>query len=157
MKIIVLRFGMLAMAITVLLLTSRYAIFSKNFQWGEPTSSFGLVLVAALFVFIGLLLAKWVGKTAPSLTVKAEKNSGNPSEESSVRAINYEKLNEWGLSKREYEVLQLVADGLSNKEIAQSLFISEHTVKSHVSGILTKIGVQRRTQAVKMAKDFGVI
>lgn len=160
MKIIVFRFGLLALAATVLLLTSRYAIFTPGFQWGEPISTFLLVFVGALLVLIGLLLARWIGTTdnKTEAIAKNEVTTALPnSEEQVAPKINYEKLNEWGLSKREYEVLQLVADGMSNKEIADALFISEHTVKSHVSGILLKIGVQRRTQAVKLAKDWGVI
>ena len=52
------------------------------------------------------------------------------------------------LSPREHEVLRMLADGLANKEIAYRLSISEHTVKFHVASILSKLGVQTRTEAV---------
>ncbi|KAB3532867.1 response regulator transcription factor [Alkaliphilus pronyensis] len=68
--------------------------------------------------------------------------------EISKRDFSYSKLNSSvKLTRREYEVLTLIADGLNNKEIASSLFISEKTVKNHVSNIFKKINVNDRTQA----------
>lgn len=61
------------------------------------------------------------------------------------------------LTAREREVLQLLAEGLPNKAIAQRLTISEHTVKFHVNAILTKLGVQSRTEAVVRAVRLGLI
>jgi DNA-binding NarL/FixJ family response regulator len=61
------------------------------------------------------------------------------------------------LTKREHEVLRLLARGLSNKEIAQRLCLGEKTVKSYVSNILVKLGVQSRTQAALYALRFGLV
>ena len=61
------------------------------------------------------------------------------------------------LSPREIEILQLVATGASNKEIADKLIISEGTVKNHLSNILGKMGVKDRMQAVLKAKELGII
>jgi DNA-binding NarL/FixJ family response regulator len=61
------------------------------------------------------------------------------------------------LSPREHEVLQLMARGLQNKEIAAELVISERTVKFHVSSILGKLGAGNRTEAVTMALQQGLI
>jgi ATP/maltotriose-dependent transcriptional regulator MalT len=62
-----------------------------------------------------------------------------------------------GISKREYEVLILIAQGLSNREIAEKLFVSTHTVKSHSSSLFAKLDVRRRTEAIKKAKDLWII
>ena len=61
------------------------------------------------------------------------------------------------LSSREREVLQLIARGASNKEIAVALFVAEGTVKNHVTSILTKLGVADRTQAALRARELGLV
>lgn len=61
------------------------------------------------------------------------------------------------LSKRETEVLQLMASGLSNAEIANALFVSLSTVKTHSGNIYEKLDVKRRTQAVEKAKQLAII
>jgi DNA-binding NarL/FixJ family response regulator len=61
------------------------------------------------------------------------------------------------LSPREVEILRIVASGASNKEIAEKLFISEGTVKNHLSSILSKLGVRDRMQAILKAKELGII
>ena len=61
------------------------------------------------------------------------------------------------LSDRELEILGLIADGASNREIAGTLFLAEGTVKNHVTNILGKLGVRDRTQAALKARDTGLI
>ena len=61
------------------------------------------------------------------------------------------------LSRREMEVARLVAEGLSNREIAEKLFVSENTVKTHSSRVFEKLGARRRTQAVQLGKEFGLL
>jgi len=61
------------------------------------------------------------------------------------------------LSAREIEILKIVATGASNKEIADQLFISEGTVKNHLSSILSKLGVRDRMQAILKAREYGII
>lgn len=61
------------------------------------------------------------------------------------------------ITPREYEVLVLMAEGLSNQEIADRLFVSLHTVKTHASNLLSKLGAQRRTQAIQLAKALGIL
>jgi DNA-binding NarL/FixJ family response regulator len=68
-----------------------------------------------------------------------------------------EHLGEESLTDREVEVLQLVRDGSRNREIAESLFISEDTVKVHVSRIMDKLGAKDRTLAVAIAVRRGII
>ena len=59
-----------------------------------------------------------------------------------------------GLTPRESEILSLIAEGLSNREIGARLFLAEKTVKNYVSGILSKLGMQRRTQAAVLATEW---
>ena len=73
------------------------------------------------------------------------------------KEIDKEKIEELGLSNREYEVLEQIAQGLSNKEIAEKLFVSESTVKTHVSNLFIKLDAQRRTQAIQIAKESGIL
>ena len=61
------------------------------------------------------------------------------------------------LSERELEVLQLISEGLSNKEIAQRLYLSVGTVKVHTRNIYGKLGVSSRTQAVAKAQGLGIL
>ena len=61
------------------------------------------------------------------------------------------------LSSRELAVLELIAQGCSNQQISERLFISLHTVKTHASHINSKLGVERRTQAVAKAKSLGLL
>jgi DNA-binding CsgD family transcriptional regulator len=62
-----------------------------------------------------------------------------------------------GLSPREREILALLAEGLSNKELARSLSVSENTVKTHLANLYAKLGVGRRTQALAVAQRLGVL
>jgi LuxR family maltose regulon positive regulatory protein len=62
-----------------------------------------------------------------------------------------------GLSARETGILKLIAQGLSNKEIARSLDIGPETVKSHLKSVFTKLGVERRAQAVSRAQTLGLV
>jgi two-component system, NarL family, response regulator LiaR len=62
-----------------------------------------------------------------------------------------------GITPRELEVLQLVARGLSNREIGETLFVSESTVKTHCSRVFDKLGARRRTEAVKRSKELGLL
>jgi len=61
------------------------------------------------------------------------------------------------LSRRELEVLELMAEGLSNQEIAEKLFVSLNTIKTHTSRLFEKMDVKRRTQAVEKAKRLNII
>lgn len=71
--------------------------------------------------------------------------------------INRKELARLGLSARELEVLQLMAEGLSNPEIAARLFVSLNTVKTHSANIFEKLDVRRRTQAIDKAKKLNII
>ncbi|HYJ92554.1 MAG TPA: response regulator transcription factor [Pyrinomonadaceae bacterium] len=101
-------------------------------------------LVAAMFTGLGI----WVGLrlTRPKVI---ERTGSFEVDESNLKKL--------GISKREYEVLELVAAGLSNQEIAEKLFVSVSTVKTHVSNVLAKLDASRRTEAIARAKQLRII
>jgi DNA-binding CsgD family transcriptional regulator len=113
-------------------------------------------VVALVFAAVGILVG---GKLAQRKEIVVEKlvTIQGPviyKEHVVADAGMIEKL---GISKREFEVLELMAQGHSNQEIAEMAFLSIHTVKTHASNLFVKLDVQRRTQAVKKAKDLGLI
>lgn len=71
--------------------------------------------------------------------------------------LNDKDLEGLGISKREYEVLQHIAEGLSNREIAEKLFVSLNTIKSHSSNLFMKLNARNRTQAVLRAKEHQIL
>jgi two-component system, NarL family, response regulator LiaR len=72
-------------------------------------------------------------------------------------ALNEERLRELSITRRELEILELIAQGMSNREIAERLFVSENTVKTHSSRLFDKLSAKRRTQAVQIGKELGLI
>ena len=72
-------------------------------------------------------------------------------------ALNEQRVQELAITKRELEILGLIAEGLSNREIAEKLFVSENTVKTHSSRLFDKLSAKRRTQAVQRGKELGLI
>lgn len=66
-------------------------------------------------------------------------------------------LLKFGISKREWEVLALMSEGLSNQEIAERLFVSLNTIKTHSSNLFEKLDVKRRTQAIEKGKRLGLL
>ena len=72
-------------------------------------------------------------------------------------APNTANIARLGLTPRELEILALIAEGLSNREIAERLHVSENTVKTHSANLFSKLSARRRTQAVQIAKEAGVI
>lgn len=72
-------------------------------------------------------------------------------------AINKHALEKTELSAREYEVLEWMAKGKSNKEIGEAMYLSEHTIKTHCSNIFMKMDVRRRTQAIEKGRQIGIL
>ena len=108
--------------------------------------------LAILFTGLGIWLALKLARPRER-TVVIEREVVRP-----VRSEPDEKeLARLGLSLREREVLQLMAQGLSNQEIADRLFVSLNTIKTHGSRIFEKLDVRRRTQAVEKAKRLNII
>ncbi len=111
-------------------------------------------IIAAVFTGLGIWLALKLRK--PKIeTVVVEKPVFLAASADFV--LNEAELKRLNLSKRELEVLQLMAQGLSNLEIAEKLFVSLNTVKTHSAQIFEKMEVKRRTQAVDMGKKLNLI
>ena len=109
-------------------------------------------LVALLFTVIGIWAGLKFVKKKEVLVVKEVlvQPAGN-------FVVNENNLKQLNISKREHEVLVLMAKGLSNQEVADKLFVSLNTVKTHSSKLFEKLNVQRRTQAVQEAKKLGLV
>ncbi len=110
--------------------------------------------IAIIFTGLGIWLALKLTDKKPK-TIIIEKEVYISKNE--TFQLNSDALNQTGLSKRELEVLVLIADGLSNEEIAENLFISLNTIKTHTSNLFEKMEVKRRTQAIEKAKRLGLI
>jgi len=110
------------------------------------------VLIAILFAGAGI----WFGTRllAPRERIVEVAAPAVPPPSSAGADAVRERL---GITGRELEVLELVARGLSNREIGQTLFVSESTVKTHCSRAFDKLGARRRTQAVQRGKELGLL
>lgn len=109
-------------------------------------------IVALLFAALGI----WLGLklTRPKETIVLKEI---PVPVSGRFVVNTARQEQLGITKRELQILELIAAGLSTKEIAAKLFVSENTVKTHSSRVLDKLQAKRRTQAVQLAKAAGLI
>ncbi|HXT17216.1 MAG TPA: response regulator transcription factor [Gemmatimonadaceae bacterium] len=107
-------------------------------------------IVAAVFAALGIWLGlKMTGrKTEKEIVVVRE---------TTPFVMNQARLEQLGITPREHEILTHIAAGLSNREIAEKLFVSENTVKTHSSRLFDKLNARRRTQAVQIAKEHGLI
>jgi DNA-binding CsgD family transcriptional regulator len=114
-------------------------------------------LIAATFAILGIWLGikltaprqKIVAKEVPVAAVVAEKFAPFVPDEG--------RRDDLGITRRELEILGLIAQGMSNREIAGKLYVSENTVKTHCSRAFDKLGAKRRTQAVQLGKEFGLL
>jgi DNA-binding CsgD family transcriptional regulator len=109
-------------------------------------------LIAALFSALGIWLGLTLTRKKPSIIIKEI-----PAQPSEPFVPNEARLTELAITPRELEILALIAAGLSNREIAARLFVSENTVKTHSSRLFDKLGARRRTQAVQIAKTSRLI
>jgi two-component system, NarL family, response regulator LiaR len=108
-------------------------------------------LVASLFAGLGIWLGVTLTKEKRAATTTLQQTGDHPF------TANAEKIQSLGITPRELEILKLIADGMSTREIATTLFVSENTVKTHASRLFGKLDVNRRTKAVQVAKTMGLI
>ena len=109
-------------------------------------------LVAALFAGFGIWLGLRLTRARERVIVR---EVAVPAPSTFVRDAR--RLESFGITPRELEILELIASGLSNREIAERIFVSENTVKTHSSRLFDKLGARRRTQAVQLGKQAGLI
>ncbi len=129
-------FAALIAALLALFQLSKYSLLTQN-----SSIETIIAIVAIVFFIIGVVINKRI--------LHKEKRIS--------KDIDHNKIKELGLSKREYEVLCEITSGLSNREIADKLFVSESTIKTHVSNLLIKLDAKRRTQAIQIAKELQII
>ncbi len=125
----------------MLALLALFQISKYTIATGNSSVETVIAIIALVFFGIGIMINK-------RILHKDQKP---------IQEIDYNKIKEIGLSKREYEVLCEIAIGLSNKEIAEKLFVSENTIKTHVSNVLLKLDAKRRTQAIQIAKKLQIL
>ena len=135
MKRTILSFTALILAILLLFQISKYSVIS-----GDAKLEWVIGGIAVISFFVGVFINK-------KIATKQEV----------IKEIDHKKIKVLEITKREYEVLQSIAEGLSNHEIAEKLFLSESTIKTHVSNLLIKLNAKRRTQAVIIAKALNII
>jgi len=118
-------------------------------------------LIAAVFAGLGIWLGLRLKNARERIVVRevAVPEVAVPAPAAPLESFvpNNRKREDLNITRRELEILELVAQGLSNREIAEKLFVSENTVKTHCSRAFDKLGAKRRTQAVQLGKEFGLI
>ena len=149
-------YGLLGGVLVALLKLIEYQHFIHAYP-GEVYGGLVAVVFAGLGIYLGL---RWrrahqvvvVKEVAVEVPVPAPGTAaGEPF------AADLAQLGRLGITQREYEVLRLIAEGLSNREIGERAFIAENTVKTHSSRLFEKLGVSRRVQAVQRARQLGLI
>ena len=111
-------------------------------------------LIAATFAALGIWLGRRLTRPAPPAHVPV---TIAPAPATTAFARDVEHVARLGVTPRELEILELIAEGLSTREIAERLFVSQNTVKTHSSRLFDKLGARRRTQAVQLGKQHGLI
>jgi DNA-binding NarL/FixJ family response regulator len=139
MRPIIIGFGLLILCLLIL-----FKISEINFIKGNVRLEVIVAIVALIFFVVGLYFNQQSQK-------KADNQPMSPT------IIDYNQVKKTGLTQREHEVLVKMAEGLSNLEIGQQLFLSENTVKTHVSSILFKLEAKRRAQAIQIARQLRII
>ena len=109
-------------------------------------------LTAATFAVLGIWLGLKLTRAQQRIVVK---EVPIPAAEPFIPDESRRK--DLGITPREMEILELMAQGMSNREIAAKLYVSENTVKTHSSRVFDKLGARRRTQAVQFGKEFGLL
>jgi ATP/maltotriose-dependent transcriptional regulator MalT len=114
-------------------------------------------LIALLFAALGIWLGLKLTRKEEVVLVKEVVKEVPVPQIAEPFTVNEAQLKQLGITKRELEILELIAQGMSNREIAEKLFVSENTVKTHSSRLFDKLSAKRRTQAVQIGKEIGLL
>ncbi len=155
MKKQILLYGVLLGLLIVLLKFFEYKFIIRDYAFEIYAG-----LIALIFAILGIWLGLKLTRKKEVIVVKEilkEVVKEIVVDKSQPFVLNEKKLTELGLTQREHEILSLIAKGHSNKEIADKLFISLNTIKTHSSRLFEKLGVNRRTQAVQKGKELRII
>ena len=147
--------GILGGILVVLLRWSQYQFLVVDHSV-EIYAALIAATFAALGIWLGIRLNRRPLSAAAPVTV-ANADTANAGSSVSPFTPDGTQRDALGITSRELEVLALVAEGMSNREIAGELFVSENTVKTHCSRAFDKLGARRRTEAVQLGKKFGLI
>ena len=140
-------YGLAGGVLIALLKVLEYNYFVRAY----PAEVYG-GLVAVIFSALGIYFGVRMARTREVVVVKEVRvPEGGPF------VLDAEKLKALGITQREHEILGLIAEGLSNREIGERLFVSENTVKTHSSRLFDKLGVNRRVQAVQKGRELRLI
>jgi NarL family two-component system response regulator LiaR len=144
----VLLYGLLGGALIALLrvIEYRFLVLAHSFEM------YG-ALVAILFSALGL----WLGLRLTRPRVVLREVPVHAPVRAGLFVRNQQRVEQLGITPRELEIVEAMAIGLSNREIGQRLFVSENTVKTHAARVFGKLGARRRTQAVQLAREAGLI
>jgi DNA-binding CsgD family transcriptional regulator len=141
-----------AVMMAVLMLLLRWLEF--RFLILEHQFEIYIAIIAIFFLLFGIWLANKI-ISPKEKTIIVEKEIRISTNEPFI--LNEAELELRKISKRELEVLSLMAEGLSNNEIAEKLFVSLNTIKTHSAKLFEKLEVKRRTQAIETAKKLGLL
>ena len=150
MKHTVIAFGILSFSVLVLFQLARFS--SLRSGW---TTELWIAAFSIVFLFIGVFLSR---KLQKEKVVEKEVVIEKPVYLNKIDFTpDTKKVEALKISKREYEVLQLITKGMSNQQIAGALFVSENTVKKHVASLFIKLDVERRTEAILKARELNLV
>ncbi len=136
MKKTVVLYGVLLALIVVVLKTIEYKWLLRDISW-----QLYVFIIALVFTVLGAWLGNHFFKTNTNKTT----------------SINHQAIKQLGLSKRELEVLQVMCDGASNQQIADQLFISVNTVKTHLKSAFIKLEVENRVTAINKLNQLNMV
>ncbi len=143
----VLLFGLLGGVLIAVLKTIEY----RYLAIGHSIAIYG-GLMAVLFAAVGIWLGLTLTRQQERVVIQEVVVSAPATFVQDARALEAS-----GITSRELQILELIAAGLSNREIAERIFVSENTVKTHSRRLFDKLSARRRTQAVQIAKERGLI